>query len=574
MQCESGKGLLTSMMRGKRPLAIFGAAAFAITTVFAQAAKAESSPAVERIEGKLADGTPYLLRKPSNWNGIVVTDLDGIFRGEDGVYQLLLKAGYGTAGANRRPWDRFWTLNRRDDVRRPQEALAIFRERLGKPRFVIAFGGSAGGAVALLTAEHHPDTVDGAVAMCATMPFGHAHYNVIFDFFYTAKALLAPNDDRLLTHSLPPRGYEAVLDHWREVLEAAAKTPEGRARIALAFTMAQYPLFGSKSTIAGVKKPDFEDTDAVILAMTRLIPDVVSRLVHLTVHSEKDWPPDLQIRGTPQPNVVGNDGAVYADYWQNSDPVHKRVTEAIYARAGLDVAADLKTLDAAPRVKLDRSLLGVQGLVGRGLITMPVFRMDNLGDISASPNTSKLYDALVEANGLTHLYRTSYVDNSGHCFFKPEHEFMAIEVMRERLETGKWPDTSAAALNARIGFTESWVLDSKTRTDDRGMRFVDAKFGPYTGMWRLWEYPDGYQPATFASATKLVKSYDASALTSSQRRLLLNQLSAAERFAKQGQAAEAHRALDRFVGAAESATSRVVRTRLLATAHQLRRTIN
>jgi hypothetical protein len=199
-----------------------------------------------------------------------------------------------------------------------------------------------------------------------------------------------------------------------------------------------------------------------------------------------------------------------------------------------------------------------------------VLRMDNLGDISASPNTSMLYDALVEANGLTHLYRTSYVDNGGHCFFKPEHEFAAIEVMRERLETGKWPDTSAAALNARIGFTEQWVLDGKLRTDDRGLRFVDAKFGPYTGMWRLWEYPDGYRPATFATATKLVKGYDSKALASSQRRQLLTQLSAAERLAKKGQASEANDALDKFVGIAQGISNRVVQTRLLATAHQLR----
>jgi pimeloyl-ACP methyl ester carboxylesterase len=567
MQGKSREG---SRAWAKLRLAVFGAATLAMSGSFAQVTAAESSDGVQTITGKLADGTPYLVRKPSNWNGIVIIDLDGTSRAEAAIYRQLVKAGYGMAGAHRRPWDRHWTLNRFDDVRRPQEALAIFKESFGKPRYVIVFGRSAGGAVALLTAEHRPDTVDGAVATCATMPFGHAHYNVIFDFFYTAKALLAPNDDRLLTHSLPGRDYQPFVDHWREVLEAAAKTPEGRARIALAFTIAQYPMFGSATTIAGVTKPDFNDVDAVMHAITRLIPDVVSRLVHLTVHSEKDWPSDLQIRGTPQPNVVGNDGAVYADYWKHSDPVHKRATEAIYARAGWDLAADLRTLDAAPRVKLDRSLLGVQGLVGRGLITMPVLRMDNLGDISASPNTSMLYDALVEANGLTHLYRTSYVDNGGHCFFKPEHEFAAIEVMRERLETGKWPDTSAAALNARIGFTEQWVLDGKLRTDDRGLRFMDAKFGPYTGMWRLWEYPDGYRPATFATATKLVKGYDSKALASSQRRQLLTQLSAAERLAKKGQASEANDALDKFVGIAQGISNRVVQTRLLATAHQLR----
>jgi pimeloyl-ACP methyl ester carboxylesterase len=571
MYCRSPERARVSRMGRMLQLAVLGAATFAVSTAFAQVAKTESFPAVERIDGKLADGSPYVLQKPSNWNGIVIIDLDGERRADSDAYRMFLKAGYGMAGASRRSWDRHWTLNRRDDVRRPQEALALFKERLGKPRYVIVFGGSAGGAVSLLTAEHHPDTVDGAVPRCATMPFGHAHYNVIFDFFYTAKTLLAPNDDRLLTHALPPRDFKPFLDYWLEVLQAAAKTPEGRARIALAFTIAQYPFFGSEGRSARVPKPDFGNPDAVMNAMIQLLPDVVSRLEHLTVHSEKDWPPDLQIPGTPQPNVVGNDGAVYADYWTHSDPVYKRVTEAIYAQAGMNVAADLKTLDAAPRVKLDRSLLGVQGLVGRGLITIPVFRMDNLGDLSAAPNTSVLYDALVEANGLSHLYRTSYIDNSGHCFTTPEHEFVALEVMRERLETGKWPDTSAAALNARLAAVRA---REGLPTDDGGRHFVEVKFGPYTGMWRLWEYPDGYRPATFATATKLVKGYDGSALTSSQRRQLLKELSAAERLAKRGQAGEANRALDRFVSVAESVSNRVVQTRLLATAHQLRKKIS
>lgn len=518
-----------------------------------------STASVETAEGNLGDGTPYLVRKPVNWNGIVVIDLDGRARRDDGVYQLLLKAGYGTAGADRRLWDRDWTLNRNDDARRPQEALAIFKAKFGKPKLVIVFGRSAGGAMSLLTSEHRPDTIDGAVPLCATMPFGYAHYNLIFEFFYTLKALMAPNDASLVTHALPPRDYQPIIDRWEQLLQAAAKTPEGRARIALAHTISQYPVYASVGVNQGVRKPDFNDPKAVADAMAEQIPDLVKRLKHLIVYDDTDFPADLAIPGTAQPDVVGNDGAVYLDYWKNSDPTYVRVTEALYAKAGVSLASDLKTLDAAPRVVIDRSLLGAQGgLIGRGLPTMPVFRMDNLGDLSAPPNVSMLYDALVAGNGLDHLYRTAYVDNSRHCKFKPEQEFAAIEVMRERLQTGKWPAVDAASLNARAG-----------RNDGDGVIFVERKFGPYTGTWRLMEYPNAYRPATFASAAALVNSHEYT-LTSEQRQQLLTSLSAAESAVARGKTAEANAALDRFAETVKSISNAVTRTRLLATAFQLR----
>src|SRR5690606_35902023 len=164
----------------------------------------------------------------------------------------------------------------------------------------------------------------------------------------------------------------------------------------------------------------------------------ISRLGLLKVVGRDDLPPDLPIRGTPQPDVVGNDGAVYADYWKVSDPTYRRVTQHLYAQAGLDLADDLALLDAAPRKQMDREEFR-KGLLGRGLPTVPVFRVDNLGDRVAPPIAARAYDALVELNGLGDFYSTAYVEDSGHCHFRPEHELAAIDVMRERLETGKWP---------------------------------------------------------------------------------------------------------------------------------------
>lgn len=541
----------------------------AAVTVPLHSAWAQSVAAkVEAVEGKLADGAPYLVRKPSNWNGIVIVDLDGLAQRDLPSYKLLIKAGYGTAGADRLKQDRVWTRNRLDDVRRPQEALEAFKVKFGAPRLAIIFGHSAGGAVALMTAERHPDTIDGAVALCATMPVEYTHYNLIFDFFYTLKTLLAPHDERLVTHALPPTNHQHILDHWLRVLQSAGQTPEGRAKIALAYTIAQYPVFGMEGYGFGVPKPDLNDPMAVAVAMIESLPEIVTRLRHLYVSGEKDFPPDLKYPGTPRPQAVGNDGAVYADYWKHSDPLYKRVAEALYASAGVDLEADIKALDAAPRVKPEQpdqpdlsDLPGEKGLrgQGQGLLTMPVFRMDNLGDQTAPPNVSKVYDTLVARNGLNDLYRTAYVDNSGHCYFRPEQELAAVEVMRERLETGKWPATDTASLNARTGVEAG---------DER--IFVDREFGPYTGIWRLSKYTDLLETPSFAQAAALVNSYDIGSISHSRRKQLLEHLTAAEEMGKLKNAGQTGRALDRFIGVAKGIGDAIVRTRLLAVAHQLR----
>jgi pimeloyl-ACP methyl ester carboxylesterase len=533
-------------------------AAIAMPVSLAAQATEKAPPGVQEFQGKLADGTPYLLRKPANWNGIVLRDLDGVRSRNERYYRMLLELGYGTAGVTRREQDRAWTLNRLHDMQRPQEAVALFRARFGEPKFVIAFGRSAGGSSSLLTSERHPDTVHGAVALCATMDIvGYAGYNMIFEFLYLLKALLAPNDAQLLTHGLPTADTKPYVERWSRVLEEALKTPEGRARVALAFTLTRYPVFGSNRGAQGVAKPDLNDPQSVLNAMVQSAPQIASRVALLSVHSEKDFPPDLPIPGTPVSNPVGNDGVVYADYWKSADPALKRVTEAVYAQANLDLAADLRIIDATPRVDLDRDNMR-RGILARGLPTVPVFRMDNLGDQTAPPAMSKLYDRLVAFNGLTDLYRTSYVDASGHCYFKPQQIVAAVEVMRERLQTGKWPDTSAAALNARAGVN-----------DGDGIVFVDLPAGPHAPTWRLEAHSDLFQPATFAKTASLVSRLEYSVKPKEQQELL-GYLSAAQKAADQGRSADVNAALDRFVSAVNNIPDRVVRTRLLAAVHQLR----
>ena len=106
MYLKSPKGARASWMGRMLGPALFGAAAFAVTAASAQVTEAEPSGTLETVEGMLADGTPYLLRRPSNWNRIVVTDLDRKARSDASVYQLLIESGYGMVRSGSRVlWD-------------------------------------------------------------------------------------------------------------------------------------------------------------------------------------------------------------------------------------------------------------------------------------------------------------------------------------------------------------------------------------------------------------------------------------------------------------------------------------
>lgn len=48
-------------------------------------------------------------------------------------------------------------------------------------------------------------------------------------------------------------------------------------------------------------------------------------------------------------------------------------------------------------------------------------------------------------------YRQAFVDAAGHCETNVPELIAAIGVMTERLDTGAWPKTDAAALNAAAG---------------------------------------------------------------------------------------------------------------------------
>jgi len=440
----------------------------------------EVDDGVDRVEGEMADGTLYLLQRPENWNGVVIADLDGRLRRDHEVYQLLIEAGYGTAGT-RRQGDRAW-VSQETDMERTLAAMDLFEDEFGPADRHLIFGRSAGGGAAISASELAADRIDGAIALCGVNAF--LVRNQIFDFFYTLKMLIDPDDDSLVVDDIRDNEADAISARWREVIEQQGQTAEGRARIALAFAMSEYPIYGHTKGDFGVPQPDFADPESVADAMVASALQIADRRIgNLLVFDETDGPAYGAPEGVTRPQLYGNVGADYLEYWDLTDPIYRGVAEDLYDTAGLDLRTELTVLDASPRVSPDAAAvtetLTSQVEAPRGLPEVPLFRMDNIGDQTFGPQGHQTHNDLVANNGRGDLYRSAIVDNSGHCFFHAEQELAAIEVMMERLDTGVWPATDAAALNARAGVT-----------DDDGRVFIDYPFTAFNGQWRLQQYPD------------------------------------------------------------------------------------
>lgn len=395
---------------------------------------------VQKDEGVLPSGFPYQLSKPDNWNGILINDLDAVTNIEGELAKYLLDQGYAYVGTGRHPE----RMTRHDPLTELDAQVAVinlFTEKYGEAEQTIQYGCSGGGFVALAMAEFHPEAIDGAVSFNARGTGGMAVANTWLDLPFALKGLLAPDSD-LAVAPVPNDTLPAAYDAWKPVLEAAQQTPEGRARIALALAVSQWPSWGAIGNPQ--PKPDFSDLDAAQAAMFKSASDGLGNAINRR-----------QLYDNPEGLASWNTGIDYtAFYEKGADSEQKRIIEELYEAAGLGtegLTADLAQLNAQPRIE------GTSGGVhywlepGRllsGDIKVPLFHAHGLGDALLPPHLLAGYAVAVEKEGHADDYRTAFVEAAGHCVTQPNEAVAAITALSERLETGAWPQTDAATLNA------------------------------------------------------------------------------------------------------------------------------
>jgi len=397
-----------------------------------------TSAVVATTQGQLNDGTDYRIDMPSNWNGAVLIGLDYAGRGnplegdQNATNRHLLAQGFAMAGTTRKVTG--WAIHQA--ARNAVQTLDIFERQYGKPKFAIEYGSSQGGHTAAVSVQTYPDRWSGAVVQCGGLSGSVGQWQGKLDALFVAKALLAPQSQLPVTQV--PKDFETTaLPAWRQVLSDAQKTAQGRARIALAATIAQLPEWSQTQK----PRPQIEDWAARQAGLYDSLMVGVS-LVGQAMSSR------LQVETLSGGNISANAGVDYAALLQRAD-VHGLIPK-LYEAAHLDLQSDLKALAQAPRLTADpKALAYVASGIFNGDLNVPVITVNGIGDAISVVASQSAYEEAVKAAGKSAQLRQVYTASAGHCGFTPAESVAAINTLMHRLQTGQWEGTSAQSMNDR-----------------------------------------------------------------------------------------------------------------------------
>ena len=423
-------------------------AACAVVMLVAGAAivRSEGEASTAVVKGTLADGTVYSLAKPEHWNGTVFVDLDSLGMNAD-YSAWLYERGIARAGTSRAVTA--WHLDKAIDNQ--AEVLAVFAAKFGAPRRSIIWGNSLGALVAAGVAQKYPDRFAAAIPHCGALAGSLSFWNTRLDMAFTLKTLLAPGSSLPIVNvGADVKGASA---DWLKLVAEAQTTPQGRARIALAAAVGQVPVWTSKD----IPEPRDDDAEAREVASFRTMHDsLIGQMLSSAV----------QYQEASGGVAAWNAGISYADLLKKAYAVDRHTVSELYRKAGLDLAADLRTLDGAPRIVADPAAVerAKKSVAFDGKLRIPVLALNITGDSLAWSVYDTAYEAVARREGRSDLLRMTYAHGPGHCGFTSAERIATFEAMLERLDTGRWPATAAAAMNARAA-----------ASNPAASRFVDYK---------------------------------------------------------------------------------------------------
>ena len=302
----------------------------------------------------------------------------------------------------------------------------------GRPARVVAWGDSMGGLITTGLVQLHPGRFAGGLPMCGVVAGASGMWNQLLDAEFVFKTLLAPAPSlRLVGIGDPTANFRLA----SSLLKAAQGTAQGRARLALAATVADVPGW-------------YDAEDARPAAS-----DYAGReLSQFTWDARLDFYFGFFLRQELEQRAGGNPSwNTGVDYGRQLDlSADRGEVEALYRAAGLDLTSDLQTLALTPRVAADPVALRYLETYFRadGHIRVPVLTVHTTGDGLVLPDDELAYANAVRAAGDDALPRQAFVDRAGHCTFTPSETLTAVLTLIGRLDTGRWGPTGPIAMNA------------------------------------------------------------------------------------------------------------------------------
>ena len=396
--------------------------------------------------GMLPDGATYLIEVPSNWNGTLFLYSHGYVVpgsknpaqdvGDPATRFFMLTNGFALAGSS------YATTGWAIEQALPDQiaVLDIFDNTFGKPARTIAWGHSLGGMITAGLIQRYPDRFDAALPMCGVLSGGVATWNTALDSEFAFKTLLAPGSGLEIVNISKPL---ANLQLAEAVLAIAQGTPQGRARLALVSALADGPGWFVPLS------PEPTPTDFLSQEMNQFLWD-----------ENVDFPFVFAFRAELEARAQGNPSwNTNVDYRvqlaASADAVEVAV---LYQQAGLDLDADLRTLNEAVRVRANPPSVHYleRNIIFDGEIQIAVLTLHTTGDGLVVVQNESAYEQTVNEQGNGEFLRRIFVARAGHCTFTPAETIAAVQTLLARLQIGKWPDVDASNMNttaAKLGPT-------------------------------------------------------------------------------------------------------------------------
>ena len=391
----------------------------------------------ERLSHLMEDGTQCAILKPEeNWNGTILLDLDGggaCMGGPMAMFSapkiaMYLSLGYAYGGITREPVSYRFT----EAVDRLLLVRDAFIQKFGVPKHTVVVGGSRGAFVGRIAMERYPDIFEGALVDSGGGGGEIAALNSKLDAKWCLNTLVKPERPLQLVNL---DSLEAEEERLGELVALADSTPLGRARLALAAALEQFPAWALPTE----PEPAEDDWDAQYQ-----MQQACFQMAQFTLGT-------AMIEKIAGGVISWNHGVDYTELLERCG--RKDFVLAMYEKAGVGVAgleADLAELEKAPRIHANPEAVAKaeKDLSYTGKISGPVVNMDNIGDqIDPAPSKYAYRDTLRNA-GTEDLLRVLWVRSAGHGNFNNAERAAALTTLMNRIETGQWGDTSPVVMNA------------------------------------------------------------------------------------------------------------------------------
>jgi hypothetical protein len=385
------------------------------------------SGTVTSLNGSLPDKATYLIECPAvPWNGTLFLYSHGYVVpgsvnpaqdvGDPVTRGWLLGHGFALAGSSYATTG--WAIQQAlpDQV----AALGVFGQTYGAPARTIAWGHSLGGIITAGLIQRYPGLFSAALPMCGVLSGGVATWNTGLDASFAFQQLIDPS---VQVANITDPG--ANLAGAEAAATAAQQTPQGKARLALAAALGDIPGWFTPLS------PEPARGDAAAQEANQFLWD-----------TQVDFPFSFALRAELEARAGGNPSwntgvNYFADLSRSADLGE---VIALYHAAGLSLTADLRRLNHAPRISASPSAVSYleQNISFDGQLPVPVLTMHTTGDGLVVPENEQAYRSVVDQAGDRPMLQQIFVHRAGHCTFTPAETITAVQVLLNRLGTGRW----------------------------------------------------------------------------------------------------------------------------------------